>query len=207
MVNTNYYIEQNLLPSKPVKRGQQWYQRACSDPWGKQVQTITKHTFDKHYLQRQTNPNTPKWSKHKKHISPEGKQLLKQKVVEVVSYNSLKNTKPPLERNFNRLRETSGLSKKMKRARCYVCKERGHVYWQCVNKGKDVDTKKKETIDMIPTTTKKPEVYGNFKYEPECVHVVTDFMVEGSDKGNWDNIWYVSSVYKRHMSPMKHLFK
>ncbi|GKE18320.1 hypothetical protein Tco_1425897, partial [Tanacetum coccineum] len=46
----------------------------------------------------------------------------------------------------------------------------------------------------------------SLKY-PERVHVTTDYLVEGSDKGNWNNIWYVSSVYKRHMSPMKHLFK
>ncbi|GJZ58918.1 hypothetical protein Tco_0614734 [Tanacetum coccineum] len=45
----------------------------------------------------------------------------------------------------------------------------------------------------------------SLKY-PERVHVTTDYLVEGSDKGNWNNIWYVSSVYKRHMSPMKHLF-
>nr|GEY47407.1 ARID DNA-binding domain-containing protein [Tanacetum cinerariifolium] len=42
---------------------------------------------------------------------------------------------------------------------------------------------------------------------PERVHVTTDYMVEGSDKGNWNKICYVSSAYKRHMSPMKHLFK
>ena len=60
---------------------------------------------------------------------------------------------------------------------------------------------------MNPTTTMIPKVHEAFKYEPECVHVTTDFMVEGSDKRNWDDIWYVSSDYKRHMSPMKHLFK
>ncbi|GJY36843.1 ARID DNA-binding domain-containing protein [Tanacetum coccineum] len=50
------------------------------------------------------------------------------------------------------------------------------------------------------------EVQERINY-PERVHVTTDYMVEGSDKGNWNNIWYVSSAYKRHMSPMKHLFK
>ncbi|PWA81139.1 hypothetical protein CTI12_AA188860 [Artemisia annua] len=207
MVNTKHLIETNLLHTKPVTRFQQWYQSPRSDPWGKQVQRNAKHTLDKHYLQHNTIPNTPQWPKHKKYISPEGKQLLKKKVEEVVSYNSLKTTRPPLGSNYKQLGETSGLSKKMRRARCYVCKERGHVYWQCTNKEREVITEKKEPSAIISTTTKKPEEYGNFKYEPECVHVATDFMVEGSDRGNWDNIWYVSSVYKRHMSPMKHLFK
>nr|GFB55757.1 ARID DNA-binding domain-containing protein [Tanacetum cinerariifolium] len=54
-----------------------------------------------------------------------------------------------------------------------------------------------------PVTT---EVQEKINY-PERVHVTTYYMVEGSDKGNWNEIWYVSSAYKRHMSPMKHLFK
>lgn len=42
---------------------------------------------------------------------------------------------------------------------------------------------------------------------PEQVHVLTDYLVEGTEKKNWDNVWYVSSAYDQHMSPMKHLFK
>lgn len=32
-------------------------------------------------------------------------------------------------------------------------------------------------------------------------------MIEGTDYANWDNIWYVSSAYKKHMCPTKSLFK
>nr|GEW09368.1 ARID DNA-binding domain-containing protein [Tanacetum cinerariifolium]GEZ96201.1 ARID DNA-binding domain-containing protein [Tanacetum cinerariifolium] len=42
---------------------------------------------------------------------------------------------------------------------------------------------------------------------PERVHVITDYMIERTDYSNWDNIWYVSSVYKNHMCPTKSLFK
>ncbi|GKD27029.1 hypothetical protein Tco_1233243 [Tanacetum coccineum] len=45
-----------------------------------------------------------------------------------------------------------------------------------------------------------------FKY-PEDVHVKTNYMVEGTDFSNWNNIWYVSNAYKKHMSPTKSLFK
>ena len=127
-----------MLQTKPVTKFQQWYQSPRSDPWGKQLQRNTIHTQNKHYLQRQTIPNTPQWPKHKKYISPEGKQLLKKKVEEVVSYNSLKTTKPLVGSNYKQIGETSGLSRKMRRAPCYVCKKRGHVYWQCVNKEKEV---------------------------------------------------------------------
>ncbi|GJW31144.1 ARID DNA-binding domain-containing protein [Tanacetum coccineum] len=59
------------------------------------------------------------------------------------------------------------------------------------------------------TKTRKPtvnQVDEKLKY-PERVHVITDYMVEGTDFANWDNIWYVSSVYKQHMCPTKSLFK
>ena len=60
-----------------------------------------------------------------------------------------------------------------------------------------------QTTNMNPSY---PQNHGKAKYQ-EQVHVLTDYMVEGSEKESWDNIWYVSSAYKRHMSPMKHLFK
>nr|GEZ04116.1 ARID DNA-binding domain-containing protein [Tanacetum cinerariifolium] len=50
------------------------------------------------------------------------------------------------------------------------------------------------------------EVKEKLKY-PERVHVITYYMVKGSDNGNWDNIWYISRAYKRHMGPTKSLFK
>ncbi|GKD35873.1 hypothetical protein Tco_1251382 [Tanacetum coccineum] len=52
----------------------------------------------------------------------------------------------------------------------------------------------------------RPLYDERLKY-PERVHVKTDYMVEGSDEQNWDKIWYVGSAYKRHMSPIKSLFK
>ncbi|GJW08865.1 ribonuclease H-like domain, reverse transcriptase, RNA-dependent DNA polymerase [Tanacetum coccineum] len=55
-----------------------------------------------------------------------------------------------------------------------------------------------------PTISKVQET---LKYEPERVHVTTDYMVEGSDQGNWNDIWFVSSAYKRHMSHTRTLFR
>ncbi|GKC09290.1 ARID DNA-binding domain-containing protein, partial [Tanacetum coccineum] len=62
-------------------------------------------------------------------LSPEGKQFLKQKVEEVVSYNSSK-----LQLSSKQIGESSGLSRKERRALCYICRKRGHAYWKCTSK-------------------------------------------------------------------------
>ncbi|PWA56805.1 bulb-type lectin domain-containing protein [Artemisia annua] len=202
MVNTNYYIENKMFPPKPVRNVQQWYQSTCSEPGKKETQKSPIQNQNKRYPS--TNPNTPQPS-HKKYISPEGKQLLKKKVEEVVTYNSLK-IKPPVGLDYKQIGEESYLSKRDKRARCYICKRRGHVYWRCTNRGKGIrEEDNSKAMECTPTAT--PSITEGFKYEPEQVHLDVDFMVKGSDKGNWDRIWYVSSAYKKHMCPMKQLFR
>ena len=42
---------------------------------------------------------------------------------------------------------------------------------------------------------------------PEKVHVIADYMVEGSNDKTWDQVWYVSCSYKYHMCPRSELFK
>ncbi|GKF20929.1 hypothetical protein Tco_0069567, partial [Tanacetum coccineum] len=177
MVNIKRVMECNWLQMKPVKSNQHWYQSTCSDPWGKQLHKNIRVTLNKNLLQKETHSNTPKWPKHKKHISPEGKQLLRQKVEEVMSYNSSK-----LQPSSKQIGESSGLSRKERRARCYICRKRGHVYWKCISKERS--TKIQEPNMPSPVMT---EVQERINY-PERVHVTTDYMVEGSDKGNWDNI-------------------
>nr|GEX93575.1 Gag-pre-integrase domain, Gag-polypeptide of LTR copia-type [Tanacetum cinerariifolium] len=98
-------MESNWLHLKPVNRYQQWYQSTCSDPWAKQLHRNTRVVLDKRNMQKETPPNTPHWAKQKKQLSPKGKQFLKQKVEEVVSYNSSK-----IQPSSKLIRESSGLS-------------------------------------------------------------------------------------------------
>nr|GEU80770.1 ARID DNA-binding domain-containing protein [Tanacetum cinerariifolium] len=114
----------------------------------------------------------------KKQLSPEGKQFLKQKVKEIVSYNSSK-----LQPSSKQIGESSGLSRKERHARCYICRKRRHVYWNCTSKERS--TKIQERNMPSPVMT---EVQERINY-PERVHVTTDYMVEGSDNGNWNEIW------------------
>ncbi|GJU90789.1 ARID DNA-binding domain-containing protein [Tanacetum coccineum] len=197
MVNHKRVMESNWLQMKPVKSNQQWHQSTCSDSWAKQLHRNTKVVLDKRNVQKEAPPNTPRWANQKKQLSPKGKQFLRQKVEEVVSYNSSK-----IQPNHKQIGETIDLSKKDKRARCYICKKRGHVFWKCTNKG--IHTKIQEATMTNPTISKVQET---LKYEPGRVHVTTDYMVEGSDQGNWNDIWFVSSAYKRHMSHTRTLFR
>jgi hypothetical protein len=42
---------------------------------------------------------------------------------------------------------------------------------------------------------------------PEKVHVIADYMLEGSNDKTWNEVWYVSSNYKFHVCPRRVLFK
>ncbi|GKC22119.1 hypothetical protein Tco_1024269 [Tanacetum coccineum] len=58
--------------------------------------------------------------------------------------------------------------------------------------------------EIVKPTIKK--VAEKIKY-PEKVHVITDYMIEGTDDATWNEAWYVSSAYKNHMCPTRPLFK
>nr|GEY48915.1 ARID DNA-binding domain-containing protein [Tanacetum cinerariifolium] len=148
-------------------------------------------------LQREVFPRLPPWSNQKRKLSPEGKEMLKQKVKEIVSFNASKTNAKGREQG-----ESSSNSVKERRARCFTCKKRGHVFWKGPNKRNKIRNEEQNKM-LKPLVT---EVEEKLKY-PKRVHVITDYMVKGSDNGNWDNIWYITNAYKRHMSPTKSLFK
>ncbi|GJY23068.1 ARID DNA-binding domain-containing protein [Tanacetum coccineum] len=129
-----------------------------------------------------------------KGIISEGKKMLRQKVEEIVSYNSSRAQKICKEKG-----ETSGGSMKERRARCFICKKRGHVLWKCPNKKNKIRSKE-------PNKIVKPLIVEKVKY-PEKVHVIADYMVEGTDDETWNEVWYVSNTYKHHMCPRRMLFK
>ena len=205
MVYSKRLLEYNWLGKRPVRYTQQWYQSARSEPWRSQLYKDTPYVPNV-YLQREKNQTPQNWPKHKKHISPEGKQLLRKKVEEVVSYNSSK-MKQRVTGSYNETGEPSSVSKKEKRARCYICKKRGHYFWKCTKKEEENNIQDTESNTMETTSFEPSNTEAIFKYEPEVIRVSTDYMVQGSDSGNWDEIWYVSTAYKKHMTPMKRLFK
>ncbi|GKF29610.1 ARID DNA-binding domain-containing protein, partial [Tanacetum coccineum] len=99
------------------------------------------------------------------------KEMLRQKLNEIEAYNASKGRAA-----VNKKGEGSANTTKEKRARCYICRKRGHVFWKCPNK-------KNRTIVEVPAkdnNSKKPTVMRTeekLKY-PERVHVKTDYMIE-----------------------------
>ncbi|GJZ46605.1 ARID DNA-binding domain-containing protein [Tanacetum coccineum] len=139
--------------------------------------------LNKRFLQKEVFPKLPPWGNQKRKLSPEGKKMLRQKVEEIVSYNSSRAQKICKEKG-----ETSGGSMKERRARCFICKKRGHVLWKCPNKKNKIRSKE-------PNKIVKPLIVEKVKY-PEKVHVIADYMVEGTDDETWNEVWYFKMIGK-----------
>ncbi|GKA50172.1 ARID DNA-binding domain-containing protein [Tanacetum coccineum] len=187
MVNHNRSMKNNWLQNKPV---QHWYQSQGTENGVKPIRRSDQEGT-KGDLLRETPQRSFSWNSIKNSLSPGCKEMLLKRMKEIEAFNASKEHG-----------EGSGSTQKEKRARCYICKVRGHVFWKCPNKQKKAMFKKQKGI-MKPTFKKVAE---KVKY-PEKVHVITDYMIEGTDDANWNETWYVSSAYKIHMCPTRQLFK
>nr|GEZ52034.1 ARID DNA-binding domain-containing protein [Tanacetum cinerariifolium] len=130
-------------------------------------------------------------------MSPGCKEMLLEKMKEIKAFNASRVSAKARDHG-----EGSTSTQKEKRARCYICKTRGHVFRKCPNKQKKALFKKQKGI-VKPTFKKAAE---KVKYA-EKVHVITDYMIEGTSEATWNEIRYVSSAYKQHMCPTRSLFK
>ncbi|GJV94944.1 ARID DNA-binding domain-containing protein [Tanacetum coccineum] len=128
MVHTNHLLKHNWLQKKPVKH---WYQSYGSDYGGKpKPKPIhTRHDqggFTRGYLLRETPQRLLSWNNRKKSLSPNSKKMLFEKMQEIEAFNA--------SRVSAKARGHGENTQKEKRARCYKCKVKGHVYWKCPNK-------------------------------------------------------------------------
>ncbi|GJR59171.1 ARID DNA-binding domain-containing protein [Tanacetum coccineum] len=128
------------------------------------IQFINKHRWvTKRYLQRETPQRTLPWNNQRKRLSPESKEMLRRKVKEIEAYNTSK-----MHASSKKNGEGSANTTKEKRARCYICRKRGHAIWKCPNK-------KNKTIVEVPAkdnTTRNPLLCGlkkKLKNSPERV--------------------------------------
>nr|GEU61546.1 ARID DNA-binding domain-containing protein [Tanacetum cinerariifolium] len=189
MVNYKHILHKDWRIGRPVNTSSlQWYQSQRFKPWEKPIRNRLENYKMRYSLKNRTAEIVPK-SNQKRQLSNEGKNMLNEKLKEIEAFNG-SSVCAAFKRKSAKI-----VTRKEKRARCFICKERGHVLWKCPNK------KNKNRGE-----TSKPLFDEKLKY-PEVVHVKTDYMVEGSDEQNWNKIWYVGSVYKNHMSPTKSLFK
>ncbi|GJT88890.1 ARID DNA-binding domain-containing protein [Tanacetum coccineum] len=197
MMNYKRLLETNWFRQEPV---QQWHQSRRSKSWEKPIQNQMQRDGKWRYsLNKRTADSLPKYSQRKR-ISFECKEMLKKRLKEIEAFNA-SNVRAAIKEK----KDGKAIARKNKRARCYICKKRGHVFWKCPNKKNSTTPR----TPIVENKTREPIVVEDeevFKY-PEDVHVKTNYMVEGTNFSNWNNIWYVSNAYKKHMCPTKSLFK
>ncbi|GJY60041.1 ARID DNA-binding domain-containing protein [Tanacetum coccineum] len=186
MVSYNHIIRKNLRLQRAANSQRlQWHQSRWFDTWKKKP---TYHQWNNHEMRYSLSNGTAEVvprSCCNRRLSHETRAMLKAKIKENEAYNT------------SGVCATLKQTRKDKRARCFACKERGHVVWNCPHKR----NKMKGKIEAS-----QPRYTEELKY-PEVVHVTTDFMVNGSGEKDWNRIWYISKEYKNHMTPVKSNFK
>ncbi|GJU79482.1 hypothetical protein Tco_1281847 [Tanacetum coccineum] len=136
MVNYKHVIKKNWLQYQPV---QHWYQSHGSEPWEKPIHKHDQVVHTRRYLQRETPKRLFPWNSRKKSLSPESKEILVKKMKEVEVFNASKMSAKTKDHG-----KKIASTQKEKRARCYICKERAHVFWKCQNKKKDARIEKQK---------------------------------------------------------------
>ena len=82
-----------------------------------------------------------------------------------------------------------------KRYICFECRLRGHIAKNC-----PIKEKLKEVAGIDQNLTNTEIIY------PETIHLATDFMIEGTGEGEWNEIWYVSNIINNHVCTNMNLF-
>ncbi|GJT17771.1 ARID DNA-binding domain-containing protein, partial [Tanacetum coccineum] len=113
----------------------QWYQSRRSNSWEKPIHNRMQKVFEKEYLLRESAANTLPRSRQRKKLSRESKEMLRRKVKEIEAYNA-SNVRAAIKEK----KDGKAITSKERRARCYICRKRGHVFWKCPNKKNSTTT-------------------------------------------------------------------
>ncbi|GJR24786.1 ARID DNA-binding domain-containing protein [Tanacetum coccineum] len=179
MVNTNTYLEDKWtrLHKRGIIHYNSWHQSKHEKPLRKRMQNV--------FIQRQIRrEKESRLGNCIKQISKECKEMLRKKIEEIEVYN-------------HALPQPHNDSKKHRRYKCYECRIRGHIANNCPNKGKISESTNSKKISE--------RVHTQILY-PESIHLPTDFMIDGTDEGTWDRIWYISKHLERHVCSNRNLF-
>nr|GFA66447.1 ARID DNA-binding domain-containing protein [Tanacetum cinerariifolium] len=115
--------------------------------------------------------------------------MLKEKLQEIEAFNA-----SSMYAAFKK-KSAKTVTRKEKKARCFICKERGHVLWKCPNK------KNKNSGE-----TSKPLFDEKLKY-PEVVHVKTDYMVEDAQQDSVMTCEDSTSMVESHNKFLEEYFE
>ena len=189
MVYHKHLLQSKFVGKRPVK---QWYQSQGSHPWDLPTSQNLGGFYSGRYLLRETPKRVYQWNTRKS-ISPKGKEMLVKQVLENQTFNDAKLKEKQKQERVK--------SKREKKSKCYICKEKGHAFWACENRKKIAGVEAKQEHDITSQILEEEVKY------PETVHVIGDYMLEGSNQKTWNEVWYISNQYKFHLCPRRKLFK
>nr|GEW71447.1 hypothetical protein [Tanacetum cinerariifolium] len=154
-----------------------WYQ---SKDWG-----TLRREQQLEFIQRQLKrDNQEQIGSCMRKISEECKSMLKNKMKEVMQYNS--SLKQPTSND------------RYRNYKCFQCKQLGHIVKYCPMdyKVENIDARKETKRRMEGIKAIKPTVLITY---PETIHFSTTCMIKDTDLTSWDEIWYVSNQIDRHV--------
>ena len=141
----------------------------------------SQREFIQRQIKRETESNLGRCTRQ---ITRDCKEMLRKKLEEFHVYN-------------NQLSQKHNTIERHRRYICFECRLRGHIAKNCPNRERMKGIEGKGSLtNSIPT---------EITY-PETIHLSTDFMIEGTDEGEWDKIWYVSNKIDNHVCTNMHLF-
>ncbi|GJR07189.1 ARID DNA-binding domain-containing protein [Tanacetum coccineum] len=218
MVNTNAFLEANWhRKNKHICQPQQWYQ---SKILGKPLRRMSQSEFAQRHIKREKEERIGKCIRQ---ITRDCKNMLRKKIEEIEVYNSTISQNRYKQYNCfycnqkghifkscpakikNEVEHAQGLPTEIAKGNieannttqakitqnknmvlCFKCQEYGHFANKCTSK-------------------KQWEPKVSLKY-PEFIHFKTRGIIKGTDKGTWDDFWYVSTTTDKHLTPNLNFF-
>ncbi|GKA09149.1 ARID DNA-binding domain-containing protein [Tanacetum coccineum] len=89
------------------------------------------------------------------------------------------------------------IRKNKESVKCFKCQGSGHFANACPQD--DTKTTQKQEKETTAAAPSLPEPKVSVKY-PEFIHFRTRGIIDGTDKGSWDDFWYISNTSNKHMT-------
>nr|GEV97711.1 ARID DNA-binding domain-containing protein [Tanacetum cinerariifolium] len=86
------------------------------------------------------------------------------------------------------------IRKNKESVKCFKCQESGHFANTCLRD--DTETMQKQEKETTATIPSLPEPKVSIKY-PEFIHFRTRGIIDGTDKGSWDDFWRIEQPYEK----------
>ncbi|GJR77574.1 NIN-like protein [Tanacetum coccineum] len=113
-------------PRAALANSLQWHQSRWFKPWERHVRKHPEDFEMRYSLANGTAEIVP--NNQRKKLSHKGKTMLNEKMKEIERFNS------SLAYAASKTTDAKAVTRRQKRARCYICKKRGHVLWKCPDK-------------------------------------------------------------------------